>query len=309
MKSVMKKPYLKRRHIAENIEMYLMMAPVLILILIFSYIPLYGIIIAFQDYVPGVPFFGSGVRWVGLKHFQSFIGSFYFPRILRNTLILSALNLVMGFWVPIAFALLLNEMRLLRLKKFIQTASYMPYFVSMVVVAGMVLSFISSDGLIVRMADLVGLKLVSLNTKPGAFPWIYTLTNIWKGFGWSSILYLSTISSVDVELYEVAEIDGANRWQMALHITLPFLLPLIIIQLIFAIGGILGSNTELILLLYNPALYAKADVIGTYVYREGLLGGRFSYGTASGILLGVIGFILTFSANRLAARFTEYSLW
>jgi len=297
-----------RQDIRNNIELYLMLSPILLLIFIFSYIPLFGLVIAFQNYVPGTSFFGSGVQWVGLKHFTDFIESFYFSRIVRNTVVLSLLGLFMGFWVPIAFSLILNELSSSRLKKFVQTASYLPHFISWVVVAGMVLSFING-GFIAQLVQSLGISAKPINTNPGAFPWVYTLTNIWKNFGWSSILYLSTISSIDPALYEAAKVDGANRWQQITHVTLPFMVPLIIIQLIFAIGGLANSNTELILLLYNPAIYSTSDVIGTYVYREGLLGGQFSSGTATGMLLGVISFVLVYGSNRLSRRLTNYSLW
>ncbi len=297
------------RDVRENLELYLILLPVIVLIFIFSYLPMFGIVIAFQDYFPGFPFIGAGVKWVGLKHFTQFVNSFYLTRILKNTLVLSGLNLAMGFWVPIVFALLLNEMDNQRMKKFIQTASYMPYFISSVVVAGMVLSFIANDGIVPRLAAVFGVQVKGLNTNAAAFPWIYTLTSIWKGFGWSSILYLSTMSSIDLTLYEAADIDGATRFQRMWYITVPFLVPLIVIQLIFAIGGIMGSNTELILLMYNPSIYSTADVIGTYVYRDGLMGGRFSYGSAVGLLMSLISFTLVLGANLVSRKTTDYSLW
>jgi putative aldouronate transport system permease protein len=299
----------KGKHIKENIELYLIMAPVIVLIIVFCYVPIYGIVIAFQDYVPGVPFFGPDVKWVGLKYFKEFVTSFYFMRILKNTLVLSGMNLLMGFWIPIIFALVLNEVRFPFFRKTIQTISYMPYFVSMVVVVGIVLSFIANDGMIVKLLGYFGVNVAGLNVSKSAFPWVYTLTNIWKSFGWGSILYLSTISSIDPELYESAEMDGAGRLRRIWHITLPHMVPLIAIQLIFAIGGILGSNTEMILLLYNPAVYSTADVIGTYVYRDGLLGGRFSYGTAVGLLMSVIGFALVYITNKISRKLTDFSLW
>ena len=297
------------RNAKENIELYIIMLPVLALIFIFCYMPMYGIVIAFQDYLPGISFFGPDVKWVGLKHISAFVSSFYFTRIIKNTLVLSGLNLLMGFWAPIIFALLLNELNHSRLKKTIQTLSYMPHFISSVVVAGMVLSFIANDGIIPRLTALFGVQAAALNTTPSAFKWVYTLTNIWKSFGWGSILYLSTMSSIDTALYEAADMDGASRLKRMWYITVPFLIPLIIIQLIFAIGAILGANTELILLLYNPAVYSSADVIGTFVYREGLMGGRFSYGTAVGLFMSVISFFLVFGANMLSRKLTDFSLW
>ena len=190
------------RNTKENIELYLIMLPTVLLIIVFMYIPLYGIVIAFQDYVPGAPFFGLGTKWVGLKHFKDFISSYYFTRIVKNTVVLNLMNLGFGFWVPIVFAQLLNELKDSFFKKFVQTASYLPYFISSVVVAGMVLSFTATDGIINKLIAALGGTAQAWNTKASAFPWIYTLTCIWQSFGWGSILYLSSISSIDPSLYE-----------------------------------------------------------------------------------------------------------
>ncbi len=300
---------LQNRDTRENIQYYLMMIFPLIMIFLFSYLPMFGIIIAFQDYVAGRPFFGEGVIWVGLKWFREFVDSYYFARILRNTLVLNALNLVMGFWVPIIFALIVNEIRISKFKKFTQTVSYLPHFLSSVVVAGMVVSFIANDGIITLMLRAVGFEAKSLNADPGAFPWIYTLTSIWKSFGWSSIIYLSTITAIDPGLYEAAAVDGAGRFRKIWHVTLPAMLPLIVIQLILSIGNMLSANTDLILLLYNSSTYKTADVIGTYVYRETLMGGKFSYGTASGLLMSILSFALTYIANAVSRKKTDYSMW
>lgn len=301
----------KRRVIKENIQMYSLILPVLIHIFIFSYIPLYGLAIAFQNYYPGKPFiaFDGSVEWVGLKHFIDFIQSPLFPRIFGNTLRLSALNLVFGFACPIIFALLVNEIKNAAYKKFVQTASYMPHFISMVVVAGMVLSFVVPDGLVNQLLGVFGIAPKAYNADPKAFDWIYVITNIWKNFGWGSILYLSTISSIDPELYESSKMDGASRLQRMFYITLPFMSSLILIQLIFAIGALLGSNTEMILLLYNQATYSTADVIGTYVYRDGLLMGRFSYGTAVNMFVSTINVILLVIANKLSTKYADFGLW
>ena len=300
---------LQNRDTRENIQYYLMMIFPLIMIFLFSYLPMFGIIIAFQGYVAGRPFFGEGVIWVGLKWFREFVDSYYFARILRNTLVLNALNLVMGFWVPIIFALIVNEIRISKFKKFTQTVSYLPHFLSSVVVAGMVVSFIANDGIITLMLRAVGFEAKSLNADPGAFPWIYTLTSIWKSFGWSSIIYLSTITAIDPGLYEAAAVDGAGRFRKIWHVTLPAMLPLIVIQLILSIGNMLSANTDLILLLYNSSTYKTADVIGTYVYRETLMGGKFSYGTASGLLMSILSFALTYIANAVSRKKTDYSMW
>lgn len=212
-----KKPGEKKRYgrgiIKENMQIYALMLPTLVLIFIFCYIPMYGLVIAFQDYVPGAPFLGEGVKWVGLRWFDKFISGHYFSRLIKNTLILSGLNLLFGFTAPIFFALLLDQIKHTRFKKFIQTASYMPYFISTVVVAGMVISFIDTDGLVTNLLMLLGFDRKNYHVEPSAFPWIYTITNVWKNFGFGSILYCSIISSIDPGLYEAAKLDGANRWQ------------------------------------------------------------------------------------------------
>ena len=296
--------------IKENIKLYAFMIPVFILIAIFSYGPMFGLIIAFQDYMPGSSFWGKDVIWVGLRHFERFIQGKYFERLIRNTLHLSILNLIFGFTAPILFALLLDQIKRTRFKKTIQTASYMPYFISTVVVAGMVLSFIDEGGIISRFLSAVfGLEDRNWREVGSAFPTIYTITNVWKGFGFGSILYISTISSIDQSQYESARIDGANRLQQCLYITLPGLTNIIAINLIMAIGRILATNSDLILLLYTPAVYDVADVIGTYTYRLGIEGGQYSYTTAAGLFMSVIGFVLTFIANKISNKMTGYGLW
>ncbi len=300
-----------KEQLHENVELYLIMLPVLILIFLMCYLPLYGLVIAFQDYSPGMPFFSltEKIKWVGFKHFATFISGKYFGRLMRNTILLSVYNLVFGFWVPIVFALLLNEVQKLRFKKFVQTASYLPYFISSVVVAGMVLSFIDTGGIINKVIALFGGTATPLNTSPTAFPVVYTITNIWKSFGWNSILYLSTMSSIDPALYESARLDGANRLQQMWYVTIPSILPTIAMMFIMAVGGILGSNTDLILLLYNTATYPTADVIGTYIYRVGLEDGKFSYTSAVGIFSSVINFVLVFIANAFSNKVTNYGLF
>lgn len=297
-------------HLRENAQLYLIMLPVLLHIFIFSYIPMYGIIIAFQDYFPGKPFFSfTDTNWVGFKHFIEFFNGPYFGRLMRNTFLLSFYFLVFGFWVPILFAVLLNELKSGIFKKYVQTASYLPHFISNVVVAGMVLSFINTDGIINTIVKMFGGAPVAINTEAGYFPAIYTITSIWKSFGWSSILYLAAMSSVDPHLYEAAKMDGANRLKQILHISLPSIRPTILFLLIFAIGSLFSANSEFILLIYNPMVYETADVIGTYLYRDGLLGGQFSLGTAVGLFISVINFTLLYFANTLSRKYSDYALW
>ncbi len=295
--------------ISENLQIYAMMLPTLILIFIFCYIPMYGIVIAFQDYVPGASFFGAGVKWVGFQWFERFITSHYFLRLIKNTLVLSGLNLLFGFTAPILFALLLDQIRHSGCKKFVQTTSYMPYFISTVVVVGMVISFIDTNGIITNMLTFFGAERQNYRVSSTAFPWIYTFTNVWKGFGFSSILYCSIISSIDPGLYEAAKLDGANRWKQVWHITLPGLRSVIAINLIMAVGSILSANSEMILLLYTPATYDVADVVGTYVYRLGILEAQYSYTTASGLFVSLIGFVFTYIANKISNKLTGFGLW
>ncbi len=307
------KPAARKRNIRqdivkENIEVWLMMLPVLALIFIFSYIPLWGVVIAFQNYLPGSPFLDFN-NWVGLKHIIQFIKSPFFGRLLTNTVRLSVLSILFSFWVPIIFALFLNEVTNLRFKKVVQTCSYLPYFVSSVVVAGMVISFLDVNGIINNLLAAFGSQPYEYMTDPAYFPAIYTLTTIWKGFGFESILYFSTLSSIDPSLYEAARIDGANHLQQIWHITLPGLKSVIAIKLIMSVGHILSSNTDMILLLYNSSTYKTADVIGTYVYRLGIQGGKFSYTTAVNLFMSIIAFGLTTIANKVSNKLTGSGLW
>lgn len=309
-KNYSKKEYSKA-YIKNNIELYIIMLPVLVFLFIFSYIPMYGVLIAFQDYLPGMPFlaFDGSVKWVGLKYIREFMSSIYFTRLFRNTILLSLYNLAFGFWIPIVFALLLNEIKRARYKKVIQTASYLPYFISSVVVAGMVLSFINVDGIVNNIISFFGFPRQSFNVNPNAFPVIYTITNIWKSFGWNAIIYMSAMSSIDPYLYESAQLDGANRIKQMRYITIPLIMPTVAVLLIFQIGGLLSTNSELILLLYNESVYRTADVIDTYVYRVGMLGGKFSYGTAIGLFTSIVNFILLSAANIVSKRISDFGLW
>lgn len=307
----MKKRKYTKEDIKESITLYLIASPLIIMVFVFCYLTMYGIVIAFQDYVPGRPIlsFDGSIEWVGLEHFIHFIEGNYFGRLIRNTIVLNVLNLIFGFWTPIVFALLLNELKCLKYKKTIQTVSYMPYFISTVIVAGMAISVLEKEGLINQVLALLGMEPISFLYIPNAFPAIYTAINVWKSFGFSNILYLSTLSSISPELYESADIDGAGRMQKMLHISLPGMKNIIAISLIMSMGGILSANSELILLLYNPSIYSTADVIGTYTYRLGILGGQFSYTTAVGLFMSLIGFIMTVVANKISSKVADYSLW
>ena len=294
----------------DNIELYTLFLPAGIILFIYCYIPMYGYAIAFQDYAPGQSFIDANSNWVGFKHFENFINGPYFGRLMGNTIWLSFLNLAWGFWVPIVFAILLNEVRVMGYKKFVQTASYLPYFISMVVMCGMLISFLSTQGIINKIIVLFGGTAQQWRNIPSAFPDIYVLANIWKGFGFNSILYMSVITAIDTSMYESARLDGANRLQQALHITIPSIVPTISIMLITSIGGILGGNTDYILLMYTSATYETADIIGTYIYRKGLTEGNdYSFTTAIGFFQAVINFILVILANAASNKMTGSGLF
>lgn len=288
-------------------EAYILMLPVVLFYLLFCYKPMYGIIIAFKDYSPGAGIWGS--EWVGLEHFRDFFDSYYFGRILKNTLVISLTSIILGFPAPIIFALLLNEIKNPRFKRIIQTISYMPHFISTVIVCGMITMFVSEKGIITYILTLFGGEKVSMLTNPDYFVPIYVLSGIWQGLGWGAIVYLSALSGIDPQLYEAARIDGANRWKQTLHVTLPGISGTIIIMLLLRMGSIMGVGYEKIILLYNAGIYETADVISTFVYRKGLLEAQWSYSTAVGIFNSVINFIIVVAFNKISKKLTEISLW
>jgi len=298
-----------RRLIKENAELYSLILPGFIMIFLFSYLPLYGLPIAFEDYSAAAGVFGPDVKFVGLRHFARFLDGPFFFRLLGNTFRLSFFSFIFGFWPPIALALLLNEIKNMRFRKFVQTASYMPYFISMVVVAGMVLSFIDDEGFITKFCQQLGGTSKDLSLNPKAFTTVYVSTTVWKSFGFNSVLYLSTLSGVDQEQYEAARIDGANRWQQLWHISIPGILPVIAIQLIMQLGRLLSASTDTIILLYNSAVYSTADTFGTYVYRDGIQGGNYDFSTAVGLFTNVVNITLVILANTISRKVLDYSLW
>lgn len=293
-------------------QLYIMLLPVMVLVFIFMYIPMFGVLMAFQDFSLGGSFWpwAEGVEWVGFDHFVRFFQSEYFGRIVWNTLRNSLLTIVLGFWVPIVFALLLNEIGNKYFKKVAQTVSYLPHFISTVVVAGMLLGMLDyDDGIFNQIFTTLGMEKINFFNEPKYFPFIVVISGIWQSFGWNSILYLAAIASIDPTLYEAARLDGASRMQQTWHITLPGMKPTIVIIFVFALGSILGGDMEKILLLYNPGLYETADIIQTYTYREGIFGFQYSYSTAVSLFISVFNFILVFGANKLSNKLTDYGLW
>ncbi|MCJ8011486.1 ABC transporter permease subunit [Paenibacillus sp. KQZ6P-2] len=287
--------------------LYLMVLPGFLIVLVFAYFPMYGVLIAFKDYNVAKGIWGS--EWVGFKYFHEFINNPMAMRTVKNTLILGIYSLVFGFPAPIVLALLLNEIRVLAFKKFVQTVSYFPHFISTVIIVGMLKEFTSLDGMFNTIAGWFGKEPVNFITEPQYFRTLFVGSGIWQGIGWGTILYLAALSNADPTLYDVASIDGANRWQKMKHISLPAIMPTTIILFILSVGGILGTDFMKVMLMYNPGTYETADVIGTYVYRIGLEGGRFEYSAAVGLMLSVVSFLFVLATNRLSRKFSETSLW
>ncbi|GBG08439.1 sugar ABC transporter permease [Paenibacillus agaridevorans] len=294
------------RDLKINRYVYMMLIPVIAYYFIFLYLPMYGLQIAFRDFSPGAGMLGS--EWVGFKHFESFFNSYYFWRLLRNTLLLSLYELLFAFPASIILALLLNELRSNRFKRIVQTVTYMPHFISIVVICGILVDFLSRDGLINDILAFLGIDRTSFLGESGWFRSIYISSNVWQSVGWSSIIYLSAMSSIDPSLYEAARVDGANRWKQTFHVTLPGIMTTVVILLILQIGNFMTVGTEKILLLYNSSTYETADVIGTFLYRKGILEADYSYSAAVGLFNSVINFTLLIIANA-ASRKSENNLW
>lgn len=290
-----------------NKTLYLMFIPVLLFYLIFCYKPMYGALIAFQDFRPAKGIWGSD--WVGLKHFARFFDSYYCGRLIRNTLIISLYSLLFAFPAPILLALLLNEVRAKKFKSMVQTVTYLPHFISLVVIVGLVKNFCMSDGLINDIIVSFGGERSSLLQNPALYRTIYILSDIWQEIGWGSIIYLAALSGIDSQLYEAAAIDGAGKLRQAISVTLPGIMPTIIIMLILRIGNLMSIGYEKTILLYNEATYETADIISSYVYRVGLLEQSWGYSTAIGLMNSVVNCILLVLANAISKRVTESSLW
>jgi putative aldouronate transport system permease protein len=275
--------------------------------LIFRYLPMLGNVIAFRRYQPGGNLFGE--TWVGLRYFELFWNDPTFWRVFTNTLIIGGLTLLFCFPAPIILALLLNEVRTRWMKRTVQTISYMPHFLSIVVVAGIVLDMVAVDGVVNQALRAVGHDAIAFIQEPGWFRTIYVSSEMWQTVGWGTILYLAALTTIDQDLYEAARVDGANRWRQTWHVTLPGIRPTMVTLLILNIGTFMAVGFEKILLLYNPLTYPTADVISTYLYRVGVTGGSFSYAAAIGLFEAVIGLTLVLSANAISRRTVGASLW
>lgn len=296
-----------KRDFVRNKGIYLMFLPVIVYFVMFHYIPMYGAQIAFRDYMPRGGITGS--EYVGLFHFYTFFSSNYFWRLIRNTLLLSLLQLLFGFPAPVILALLMNELRSKTFKRVIQTVTYLPYFISLMVVCSLVINFCSYDGLINDVIVFFGGERESLLLNADYYRTIHVASGVWQNMGWNSIVYISALAAIDQELYEAAVIDGANRWQQTLHVTLPGIVPTIVIMFIMRMGQVMSVGFEKVILLYNSATYETADVISSFVYRKGLLDASYSYSSAIGLFNSVINTILLVGTNAISRKLNETSLF
>ncbi len=292
-----------------NKYVYLMLIPVLAFYILFKFRPMTNMVIAFQDYkvFKGI----AGSKWVGWKNFETFFKSRDAWRLIRNTLLLSLYSIVFHFPMPIILALMINEVKSRKYKRVVQTISYMPHFISMVVICGLLRNFLASNGIINSILNVFdpGRESFNLLSDPRYYRTIHIMSGVWQEIGWDSIIYLATLSSIDPQLYEAAYIDGASKLQRILHVTLPGLVPVISVKFIMRVGHVMSVGYEKILLLYNPAIYETSDVIATYLYRYTFLRSNFSLGAAVGVFNTIVSVVILVTVNGLFRRFTEDSLW
>lgn len=292
----------------KNWQLYLLILPAVIYFFIFNYLPLYGIQIAFKDYraVDGI----AGSAWVGLKHFSDFFHAYYFKRLLLNTLLLNIYYLLWSFPIPLILAIFLNRIRGDRTKRLVQTCIYIPYFISTVVLAGMLYIFLSpSAGIFNVVREAFGLKAIDFMSQPDAFRSIYIASGVWQSAGWGTILYIASLSGVDQELYEAADIDGASVWQKIRYIDLPSLVPVAVMVFILDCGKLVNSDTNKVLVMQTSGNVSTSDIIGVYVYTVGLGSGQFSYTAAIGLFTNLINFILIITVNKFAKKISDVGLF
>jgi putative aldouronate transport system permease protein len=289
-----------------------MMLPGLLYFLVFRYLPMVGVLIAFQDfnpYVGGLTGFLTS-EWVGIDHFAELFRGYYFPQVLWNTIVISFGKILVGLPVPILVALLLNDVKNAPFKRTVQTIIYLPHFLSWVVVGGFIYQLFSpATGLVPLLMQRIGMEPINLLTDSSNFRLLLIGSDVWRGFGWGTILYLAALSNIDPQLYDSADIDGASRLQRMLHISLPSILPVITVVLLLRLGRVLDAGFYQVLVLYSPQTYGVADVIDTYAYREGLVAARYSFGAAVGLFKGLIGLILVVSSNALVKRLGQRGIF
>jgi putative aldouronate transport system permease protein len=296
------------RAILRHWQLYVLIAPVLVYFIVFHYMPMYGVQIAFKDFIATKGIWGS--PWAGFKHFERFFDSYFFWRLLKNTLGISLYELAVGFPIPIVLALMINEVRHDKYKKFVQTVTYAPHFLSTVVLVGIVIMFLSpTSGIVNTIIKAFGGEPIFFMTKPEWFKTIYVFSGVWQQMGWSSIIYLAALAGIDPGLHEAAKVDGATRLQRIWHINLPGIMPTVVILLILNIGSLMGVGFEKVFLMQNSLNNESSDVISTYVYRSGLLGAQYSFAAAVGLFNSVVNLILLLTVNRIARAVNQASLW
>lgn len=300
----------KRRvwlRLKQSSPLYLLLAPAVIVFLIFTYAPMYGVVIAFKDYKPAEGIWGS--EWVGFANFLTFFRSYQFWPTIRNTLVISLYTIAVTFTLPVLLALMCNQMHALRFKKFFQVSTYLPHFISTVVMCGMILLFLSpSNGMIAKVLELVGIELPNLMGSAAAFPHIYVWSEVWQHLGWDSILYVAALSAVDPTLYEAATVDGATKFHKVLYIDIPSLIPTITIMFILRMGSVMNVGFEKAFLLQNTLNGSTSELISTYVYKIGLVKSQYSLSAAIGMFNNVINMILLLAVNAISRKFSENSL-
>lgn len=296
------------KNIKRDKALLLIILPVVIHYLVFVYYPMYGNIIAFKKYSPVKGILGSD--WAGFRYFIQFFNSPYFTRVLRNTLLISVFSILWGFPIPILFALMTNDLKHGVYKRVVQAVSYIPYFISTVIVCGMLVSFLSpSSGIVNSVIKALGGNTINFLMEPRWFRTVFIASGIWQGFGWSAIVYLAALTGVSQDLYEAARVDGASKVQQVIHISIPCILPTIVVTFIMQIGTLMSVGYEKIILLYNPVTLEVADVISSYTYRTGLVEGNYSFGSAVGLFNSAINLLLVIFANKLSRKVSEVSLW
>lgn len=302
----MKHPSMLARDLKQQWPYYIMLLPVMVFVFLFSYVPLYGLIIAFQKYNPAL---GFSSKWVGLDNFAFLFRLPNFIRTIWNTLYIAVLKIVGGIIVPVTVSLMLNELRSTGAKRLFQTVVYMPYFLSWVILAGVFIDILGSDGIVNRFLMTLGLSPVNFLGNAAVFPWTMIVTDIWKNFGFGTVIYLAALTGIDPGLYEAALMDGAGRWKQTVHITFPMLMPSIVLMTILALSGVLNAGFDQIYNLYSPIVYTTGDVIDTYVYRLGITQAQYSVGTAVGLFKSAISAVLICASYYVADRFVGYRVF
>ncbi|MDF2926903.1 MAG: sugar transporter permease [Paenibacillaceae bacterium] len=296
------------RKLLQNYQLYIFVLPALIYFVVFCYVPMYGVIIAFKDFHAGLGIWNS--PWAGLEHFERFFDSFYFGQVIRNTVTISLLSLAVGFPIPIILALMLNEVRSTKFKRLVQTITYAPHFISVVVLVGMLMAFLSTgSGIINNLLKFLGFQTIDFLQSAQWFKPIYVLSGVWQNAGWSAIIFLAALAGIDPQQYEAATMDGATRFHKIVHINIPGIAPTIIIMLIMNVGQVMNVGFEKVFLMQNPLNADASEVISTYVYKSGLLNAQYSFSAAVGLFNSVINFILLIIVNYTSKKINETSLW